>query len=105
MPEIVHPMLSHKKEVAGVFVGHCKENGKRFWAKAHAHTRGPNKGWICYLSSKWLHVMEVALHEYAHLVCDEPFHNDKWRKACLGVGGTIKQVPGILQSYEKRSRK
>lgn len=97
------PVLRDHPRVLGVYVGCCVETGRRFRHKAHAHTDGEYVGWICYLSRKWLHVPEVALHELAH-VLTECGHTDRWRAKVLEIGGTLDPVPGILRSYHKVSR-
>lgn len=102
---IIHPLLSQHEEVKGVFVGGCviRGEGSRFRAKAHSHTVGDYAGWICYLSSKWLHVRELALHELAHIATGHG-HTDTWRAALIKLGGTVDAVPGVLRSYEKKKR-
>ncbi len=91
--------------VRGVFVGGCVERGEgsRFRAKAHAHTRGEFRGWICVLSGKRLACRELLLHEAAHLIAGCG-HTDKWRKVLLEIGGTLDPVGTILKSYHKRTR-
>lgn len=92
-------------EIRGVFAGGCVERGEgsRFRAKAHAHTDGAFKGWVCVLSSKRLSERMLMLHEAAHIVsgCG---HTDKWRETLLRMGGTLDEVPGLLKSYHKKSR-
>lgn len=87
--ELRHP------EVKGVFVGGCVDRGvgSRFRAKAHAHTSGTNRGWICYRSVLWLHVRELHLHELAHVVTREG-HTRRWRTYLLQIGGTLDAVHG-----------
>lgn len=103
--KIIHPLISHHLEVKDVFVGGCviRGEGSRFRAKAHSHINDSYKGWICYLSSKWLHVPEIALHELAHILTGHG-HTDKWRKKLLEIGGTLQAVPGVLGNCEKRKR-
>ena len=100
MPEIIHPILT--PHGVTVFVGGCRRRGEgsRFRAKAHAHN---DERVICYLSAKWLDYRELALHELAHVLAGNG-HTDKWRAKVIELGGTIKEVPGILRSYEKRAK-
>lgn len=100
MPEIIHPILT--PHGITVFVGGCRRRGEgsRFRAKAHTHH---DEKVICYLSTKWLTCRELALHELAHVFTGME-HNDKWRAKVIELGGTIKEVPGILKSYEKKTR-
>ena len=90
------------EEIKGVFVGGCvaRGEGSRFRAKAHAHIEGKFKGWLCFLSNKWLHVKELWLHEIAHLLTDSG-HDDKWRSKVIEIGGTIDAVEGVLKSYHR----
>jgi hypothetical protein len=103
-----HWLVDHP-EVRGVFVGGCVERGvgSRFRAKAHAHFAGPHRGWICFLSAKWLHVRALWLHELAHVVTREG-HTARWRLFLLQIGGTLDPVfdngVGVLKSYWPRSR-
>ena len=92
-------------ELRGVFVGGCVDRGEgsRFRAKAHSHIRDPHRGWICFLSSKWLHVRELWLHELAHVVTRQG-HTDRWRKFLLQIGGTLDEVPSVMGSYHPRLR-
>lgn len=88
------------------FVGGCvaRGDGSKFRAKAHTHTKGsPHHGWICFRSTKWLQCKELLIHELAHALTNDG-HTDKWRKKVLELGGTIKEVPGIMRSYEKKIR-
>lgn len=85
--ELKHP------EVKGVFVGGCVERGvgSRFRRKAHAHTHGEHRGWICYLSEKRLKSKLLNLHELAHIVTREG-HTKRWREYLLQIGGTLDEV-------------
>lgn len=96
----------HAHALKGIFVGGCVErgDGSRFRAKAHAHTSGEHKGWMCVLSAKRLESEAIMLHEVAHLITLQG-HTDKWRKCVLEIGGTLDAVPGLLSSYRKRKRK
>lgn len=97
--------LVQHPELRGIFVGGCVErgHGSRFRAKAHAHTHGPRRGWICFLSTKWLHVRELWLHELAHIVTRDG-HTPRWRAFLLQIGGTLDEVPGVLGDYHARPR-
>lgn len=90
-----------KRHGVRAFVGGCvrRGEGSRFRAKAHTH----DDKWICFLSSKWINCKELLIHELAHALTTLG-HVDKWREKVLELGGTIKEVPGILKSYEKRTR-
>lgn len=100
-----HPILSKWAEVKGVFVYGCvaRGEGSRFRAKAHSHSDGDYRGWVCYLSAKWLGSRELALHELAHILTGHG-HTNGWRRKLLLIGGTLDEVPGILRSYHKRPR-
>lgn len=84
------------------FIGGCYERGigSKFRAKAHAHTADRI---ICFRSDKWINRVELLAHELAHVLTGAG-HTDKWRGKVLELGGTIKEVPGLLRSYEKKVR-
>lgn len=96
---VLHP------ELRGVFVGGCVERGagSRFRAKAHAHTSGAHRGWICFLSTKWLDQRMLWLHELAHVVTRDG-HTRRWREFLVRIGGTLDEVPGVLRSYHPAPR-
>lgn len=85
------------------FIGGCylRGIGSKFHAKAHAH---PYERIICFRSSKWLDRPELMIHELAHILT-EAGHTDKWRAKVIALGGTVAEVPGLLRSYEKKTRK
>lgn len=105
------PHYFQYEEVKGVFVGGCVDRGEgsRFRAKAHAHTSGMNKGWLCFLSIKRIMEPMLVKHEVAHLLTEDR-HTDKWREKVLKLGGTLDACNSIidgqelLRSYQKRSR-
>jgi hypothetical protein len=110
---IIHPAdwpadLQHP-EVRGLFLGGCvaKGLGVRHLGGGsggtHAHTSGPNRGWICFGSTRLLDSREARLHELAHVVTREG-HTARWREYLLQIGGTIDEVPGVLRSYYPRKR-
>ena len=105
LPAAAWPLALLHPEVRGVFVGGCVERGvgSRFRAKAHAHTHGPRLGWICFLSAARLTSRELCLHELAHVITREG-HTARWREFLLQIGGTLDEVPGVLQSYHPRKR-
>ena len=99
-------------EVAGVHVGSCIEDGRRFRHQAHAHTRGEHKGWICVLShrriygttrdekGRWLPTdkpSRLMVHEYAHILTGHG-HDDVWRAKMRELG---QPIPA---HYKKRRR-
>lgn len=96
-------------ELRGVFIGGCVERGvgSSFRAKAHAHTHGSNRGWICFRSDMWLACRELWLHEIAHVVTREG-HTDRWRAFLVQLGGTLDVVTlggdVVLGDYHKRPR-
>jgi hypothetical protein len=98
--------LVQNAAVKGVFVGGCVSHGigSRFRAKAHAHLTGPHAGWLCFLSTKWLHVRELWVHEIAHIVAGEG-HTEFWRTILIQIGGTLDAVSHngqeVLRSYHK----
>lgn len=103
-----YPIWLKHPAVKGIYVGGCVERGEgsRFHAKAHAHCRpsDPYRGWICFLSAKRLVSKEICLHELAHLITPGG-HIDAWRETLIAIGGTLDEVPGLLKSYHKKSRK
>jgi hypothetical protein len=105
LPKSEWPQELNRPEVKGVFCGGCVERGigSRFRAKAHAHTSGDYKGWICFLSEKRLTEHYLCLHEVAHLISGQG-HTDAWRKVLLEIGGTLDPVGDILGDYHKRTR-
>ena len=96
MPRVEYPAFQHYPELKGVFVGGCVDrgDGSSFRAKAHAHTKEPNKGWICVRSAKRLYVQgttrpsKLMWHELAHIMTGHG-HDDTWRKEVRWLGGTI----------------
>ena len=101
-PDSLKPHAAHIK---GIFVCGCisRGEGSRFRAKAHAHTTGKHKGWLCVLSAKRLPEPMLMLHEVAHLISEEG-HTAKWRETVLTIGGTLDPVPGLLKSYHAKAR-
>lgn len=87
--------------VTGVFVGGCVDRGvgSAFPGKAHVHIHGPRAGWVCFRSTRWLNCTPLILHELAHAVTREG-HTQTWREYLQAVGGTVKEIKGILSSYE-----
>lgn len=88
--------------LVGVYVGGCvaKGDGSRFRRKAHAHTEGPHRGWICILSAKRLADTMLMLHELAHIVSGEG-HEDGFRTVLLQLGGTL-DATGSMGECHKR---
>jgi hypothetical protein len=80
-------------ELRGVFVGGCVSRGvgSKFRAKAHAHTTGEHRGWICFRSTRWINIRELWLHELAHVVTRDG-HTDRWRAFLVQIGGTLDPV-------------
>lgn len=103
LPRNKWPKELNHPEVRGVFVGGCcaRGVGSRFRAKAHAHTQGLRRGWICFLSARRLSERALCLHELAHIVTREG-HTNRWREYLLQIGGTLDEVPGLLRSYHAR---
>jgi hypothetical protein len=96
MPRVEYPAFQQYPELKGVFVGGCidRGDGSSFRAKAHTHTKEPNKGWICVRSAKRLYVhgtnrpSKLMLHELAHILAGHG-HDDTWRREVRRLGGTI----------------
>jgi hypothetical protein len=106
-PNDYPPELRGHLALRGVFYGGCvsRGDGSRFRAKAHSH--GPKdkySGWICFLSGKRLKDRLLVLHELAHIITGEG-HTDKWRAVLVSIGGTWDEVPGLLKSYERRTKR
>lgn len=91
------PQELKREEVKGVFVNGCVDrgDGSRFRRKAHAHTEGKNKGWICLLSIKRLVEPMLIKHELAHILTNEG-HTDKFREKLLELGGTIDPCNSVV---------
>jgi hypothetical protein len=90
--------------LVGVFVGGCclRGPGSSFRAKAHAHTHGPVKGWLCLRGPKNLADTGLLLHELAHVVAGTG-HTNAWRAVLLQLGGTL-DATRTLREYHKRTR-
>ncbi len=91
-------------EVKGIFVGGCIDRGEgsSFRAKAHSHTTGTNKGWICVRAHRRINDRMLMLHEAAHIITGLG-HVDKWRMKLIEIGGTLDETES-LKSYQKKSR-
>lgn len=103
-------------EVEGIFLGGCVKRGvgSSFRARAHAHNTRSSKryfdihtGWICVRSIDRLgqyHAVaqddgstlividkpsRLLMHEYAHILCPNHGHDDKWRKTMKKLGQPI----------------
>jgi len=96
MPRVEYPAFQQHPQFRGVFVGGCidRGDGSSFRAKAHAHTKDPNQGWICVRSAKRLYVQgtdhpsKLMLHELAHILTGHG-HDDTWRREVRRLGGAI----------------
>jgi len=94
-----YPQFEKYPEFRGLFVGGCVErgDGSSFRAKAHAHTEGTFKGWICVRSIKRIKMGDgrpsmLMLHELAHITLPNPekhWHDDAWRAKVKELGGRI----------------
>lgn len=94
------------EELLGICIGGCistehgKDNEGKDWTKkvsadadfAHAHNylEDPWFGWICsphkrLLTNKW-----CLLHEVAHLIANDEAHGERWKKAVVEIGGSVK---------------
>lgn len=100
MPIIEFEEFKQYPDFKGIFVGGCVErgNGSSFRAKAHAHCLDIDVyyGWICVRSAKRLRMNNgnpsiLMLHELAHLLTKELYHNDKWRRKNKELGGWIEK--------------
>jgi len=107
----IQEFAKYKEEgYAGTFVGGCidRGDGSSFRAKAHAHCcpddpLEQNQGWICVRSVKRLRMATgrpsmLMLHELAHILAREAWHNDKWRSKVRELGGRIEE------QYLKKTR-
>ena len=101
MPSIPYPAFeayAYAGILQGVFVGGCVDrgDGSSFRAKAHAHTKEPNKGWICVRSAKRLYVQgtdrpsKLMWHELCHLISGTG-HTEAWRRVMRQFGQPIQQ--------------
>lgn len=93
MPEIKYPEFDQYQELAGIFVEGCVDrgDGSSFRARAHAHTSGNNKGWICVRSRKRLYFPDgrtsnLMKHELAHILTGQG-HTDVFRAKLRELGG------------------
>lgn len=96
MPIVDFKPYDNYPQVKGVFVDGCVDrgDGSRFRHRAHSHTEGRNKGWVCVLSSKRLYnakgeASALMLHELAHILSGVG-HTDKWRKQLRELGGQVR---------------
>lgn len=98
-PEQWPECLRGHPELKGVFVGGCVDRGvgSSFRAKAHAHTRGGNVGWICIRGWRRLAQKSLLIHELAHIKTSSG-HTDKWRKMLRALGGKV------TAQYQKKRR-
>lgn len=110
-------------EVAGIFIGGCVRRGvgSSFRARAHAHNTHSKRSfdihadWICVRSldriGQWHGVPQddgstlviivkpsrLLVHEYAHILCHNHGHDDKWRQTMKKLGQPIPK------RYQKRT--
>ena len=100
MPVVEFPEFEQYKELGykGTFVGGCIErgDGSSFRSRAHAHCFGSDlyKGWICVRSHKRLRMANgkpsmLMLHEMAHILTPNHWHDDCWREKVRELGGRI----------------
>ena len=100
MPVVEFPEFEKYKELGykGTFVGGCVErgDGSSFRRRAHAHCfdGDPHKGWICVRSPKRLRMANgkpsmLMLHEMAHILTPNHWHDDVWRSKVRELGGRI----------------
>ena len=100
MPVVEFPEFEKYKELGykGTFVGGCVErgDGSSFRRRAHAHCfdSDPLKGWICVRSPKRLRMANgkpsmLMLHEMAHILTPNHWHDDVWRSKVRELGGRI----------------
>lgn len=106
----------------GIFINGCIERGEgsAFRAKAHAHnfTIDPYFGWICFRSPKRIKdcfrlfdtqeygefdgevikTNQILLHEYAHILTPNHYHDDTFRKKLKEIGGHLNK------RYQKQPR-
>jgi len=105
------PKYSQKyDELKGICIGGCIVNGRNAnvngmpWKIgdeiAHAHSQSANigypeyekyNGWIC-LRKKFYMSKMTMLHEIAHLYCKNIWHDDRFRKVLLSMGGTLDET-------------
>lgn len=96
------PAVLQGYPVAGLHTGGCVDGRRSFRRKAHAHIKGPWKGWICALAAWRLEDQALMLHELAHILTGHG-HTNKWRSKLLSIGGTL-QATDSLRDYHKRDR-
>ena len=100
MPVVEFLEFEKYKELGykGTFVGGCVErgDGSSFRRRAHAHCfdGDPYKGWICVRSPKRLRMANgkpsmLMLHEMAHILTPNHWHDDVWRDKVRELGGRI----------------
>ena len=100
MPIVEFQEFEKYKELGykGTFVGGCVErgDGSSFRRRAHAHCfdSDPHKGWICVRSPKRLRMANgkpsmLMLHEMAHILTPNHWHDDYWRDKVRELGGRI----------------
>ena len=107
MPEIRFKHFDKYRDqgiLRGVFLAGCVDrgDGSSFRRKAHAHTGGNNKGWICVRSRHRLMGTSgkpslLMWHELAHLISRQG-HTAKWRD-------TMRQLCGRTDYSEKKMRR
>lgn len=113
---------SFMKEVKGIFYDGCVERGagSSFRAQAHAHNSTTDKyfGWICVRGSnsktlsrklgvivqnsngqmEIIKPSQTLIHEYAHILTPDHWHDDAWRQKMRELGQPIGQ------QYQKKPR-
>lgn len=110
LPKSQYPKyLKPFKMIKGISYGKCKFGYDLDIAHAHCAKLQNEFGWICLDYKSRIRNRYILLHEIAHLIAGyKNSHNDRWRRACLRIGGTIEEFPITKNlssaSCEKKSK-
>jgi hypothetical protein len=106
IPYRKRPKVLQVADVQGVYVDNCVENKplpKDTLAHAHVQASDDFRGWICFKDRKVMRDINLCLHELAHILSNQYYHNATWRFKFLKLGGSL-DSSDLMRSYKAKTR-